>query len=84
MVATMPPPPSTHSKPHSVRRPVQKRKVANFSKSNVEEHARLRRKRVSGVVMLLFILGLIALVIWAAISGDPPNTDAMWEFQHLC
>lgn len=84
MVATMPPQPFTRSKPHSVRRPVHKRKVANSAISGAEEDARLRSKRVAGVVMLLIILGLISLVIWAAVTGDPPNTDVMWEFQYLC
>lgn len=80
MVATMTP----RSKPHSVRRPVQKRRIANFEKFNAEEHPRLRRDRISVVVALLIILGLIALFIWAVVTGDPPNTDAMWEFQYLC
>lgn len=83
MVATMTPPPGTRSKPRSVKRPVQKRKVPITVKPSAEERAQLRRDRISAVVALLFIVAMVTLVIWAALTGDMSNTDAMWDFPYL-
>ena len=84
MVATMTPARVSRSKPHSVRRPVQKHKVANSEEFKAKEYERSRRDRISIVVGLLLIFVLIALAVWAVMTGDSPNTEAMWEFQYLC
>lgn len=83
MVTTMTPPPGTRSKPRSVKRPVLKRKVPITVKPSAEERAQLRRDRISAGIALLFIVAMVALVIWAALTGDMSNTDAMWDSPYL-
>jgi len=83
MVTTMTPPPGTRSKPRSVKRPVQKRKVPITVKPSAEDRAQLRRDRISAVIALLFIIAMVALVIWAALTGDISDTGAMWDSPYL-
>lgn len=83
MVATTTPPPGTRSKPRPVNRPVETRKVPISVKPSVEERTQLRKDRISAAVAVLFIIGMLALVVWAAMTGDVPNTDAMWDYPYL-
>lgn len=83
MVATMTPPPGTRSKPRPVKRPVETRKVPITVKPSAEERAQLRKDRVSAAVAVLFIFALIAFVVWAAMTGDASNADAMWDLPYL-
>lgn len=83
MATTMTPPPETRSKPRPVDRPVATRKVPITVKPSAKERAQLRKDRISAVIALLFIIGMIALVVWVAMTGDVSDTDAMWNSWYL-
>lgn len=80
MVATMTPPQETQSKPRPVNRAVEARKVPITVKPNAEERAQLRRDRISAAFALLFIVAMVAALVWAAMTGDASTTDVMLDF----
>jgi len=80
MVTTMTPPPGTRSKPRPVNRPVETRKVPITVKPTAEERAQLRSDRISAAFALLFIVALVAALVWAAMTGDASTTDVMWDY----
>ena len=79
MVATMNPPPVKRSDPV----PVKPRKVPIVVKPSAEELAQNRRDRLSVAAVALMITGLVALLVWAIMGADPPNTDMMWQYPDL-
>lgn len=79
MTATLNRPPSSRSK----LRPPVARRVPITVKPSVEEREQLKRDRISTVVAVLMIMGLIGLLAWAAMSGDPSAADAMWDVPYL-
>lgn len=78
MTTTLNRPPTRRSRP----RPIVTRKVPITVKPSAEERAQLRKDRISAVVALLFIIGLIALLVWAAMTGEGPPPE-MWEYPFL-
>ncbi|MFT4557958.1 MAG: hypothetical protein ACI93T_001149 [Porticoccaceae bacterium] len=83
MVAMATPPPGTRSKSRPVKRPVETLKVPITVKPSAEERGQLRKDRISAVVAVLLIVGLMALGVWVAITGDASNTDAMWDYPYM-
>lgn len=79
MTATLNRPPSRRSKP----RPVVARRVPITVKPSAEEREQLKRDRISAVVAVLMIMGLIGLLVWAAMTGDPSAADTMWDVPYL-
>lgn len=79
MVTTTTPPPGIQTKPLSEKRPVQKSKVPFAVKPGIKEQPELQESRTAAIVPLLLVVGLIALVIWAALTGDMSKVDAIWD-----
>lgn len=83
MATTMMPPPVTRSKPHPETRPVVMRNVPIAVKPSEEKRAQLRKDRFSAAMAVLFILALIGFVIWAAVTGEAPHNDMMWDYPYM-
>lgn len=83
MATTMTSTPDTRSKLRSEERPARTRKVPIDIKPSVEERAQLRRDRISAAVAVLIIIGMISLLVWAALAGGTSDTNAMWDVPYL-
>jgi len=68
MFPTMTPPPGTQS---------TKRLAA--VKRRVEKQTQVPENRITTVVTVLLIVGMIALAIWGALTGDASKIDAIWD-----
>ncbi len=79
MVATMNPVPVKRS--DTV--PVKPRKVPIVVKPSAEELAQNRRDRLSVAAVALMITGLVALLVWAIMIAEPPNSDVVWPSPYL-
>lgn len=79
MTVTLNRPPTRRTRP----RPVATRRVPITVKPSAEERAQLRSDRISAALALLFIVALIAALVWAAVTGDASSTDAMWDYPML-
>ena len=84
MVATMTPAPVSRSKTHSVRRPVQKHKVANSEEFKAKEHERSRRDRISVVVGLVAGAGLVYSMTTASVEAAEDRITSSDAWQELC
>ena len=79
MATATTPPPGIGSESHSTKRPVEERKVPVIVKPSPEEQTQLPEDRVAAVVTVLLVVGMIALAIWAALTGDTSKIDAIWD-----
>ena len=80
MTATLKPPPTRPAKKpaHDVTH-----HVPATGKLSDEERAQLRKDRISAAIAILFIIGLIALLVWAAATGEAPQTYDAWDYPPL-
>jgi len=76
MTATLDRPPTRRSKP----RAAPPRRVPITVKPSAEQRAQLKRDRISAAFALLFIVAMIAAVVWAAMTGDASSADAMLDY----
>lgn len=72
MFPTMAPPPGTQSKSRSIERSVA-------VKPSVEKQTQVPENRITVVVTVLLVVGMIALAIWVALTGDTSKIDAIWD-----
>lgn len=79
MVTTTTPPPGIQSKPLSEKHPAKKSKVPATIKPGIKEQPDPQESLTAAVVTLLLVVGLVALVIWAALTGDMSKVDAIWD-----